>query len=112
MGGRQPSITVSSFSYDNVDIKPNSVIYCDIPYRSTAKYNDIELDYNSFYEWCLSQTEPVFISEYDMPEKDFICIAAKNKTCQLCATNNTKQSVEKIFIPKHQIQNKPKTLFD
>jgi len=47
-----------------------------------------------------------------MPESDFICIAEKTKTCQLCATNNALRSIEKIFIPKHQIENKPLTLFD
>ncbi len=104
-------IFASSLSYDEVEIKPNSVIYCDIPYRSTAKYNESAFDYNKFYEWCLKQTQPVFISEYEMPESDFICIAAKSKTCQLCASNNFLKSVEKIFIPKHQIQNKPLTLF-
>lgn len=99
-------------SYKDVKIKDNSVIYCDIPYRSTAKYNEVDFDYDEFYNWCLNQKQPTYISEYEMPESDFICIAAKTKTCQLCATNNTKQSVERIFIPKHQIQNKPKTLFD
>lgn len=108
----ESSITVSSVSYDKVYIKTNSVIYCDIPYRSTAKYNDIEFDYESFYEWCLRQKEPVFISEYDMPKDDFICIGAKQKTCQLSATNNSLQSTERLFIPKHQIKNKPLTLFD
>lgn len=109
--GRQ-IIIPSSLSYDEVEIKPNSVIYTDLPYRSTAKYNEFEFDYDKFYEWCLKQTEPLFISEYDMPADDFICIAAKNKTVSMCATNNSLKSIEKIFIPKHQIKNKPLTLFD
>lgn len=106
------SITPSGLSYDKIEIKHNSVIYCDIPYKSTSKYNEIDFDYDKFYEWCLSQTEPLFISEYEMPESDFICIAAKYKTVSLCATDNSGKSVEKIFIPKHQIKNKPLTLFD
>lgn len=71
-------IFATSLSYDEVRILPNSVIYCDIPYRSTSKYNEIEFDYDRFYSWALSQTEPIFISEYEMPN-DFICIASKNK---------------------------------
>ena len=110
--GQSKHVIHSFGSYRDVSIKPNSVVYCDIPYKETAKYNDIEFDYDEFYEWCLSQREPVFISEYEMPESDFICIAQKNKTCQLSATNNSLKSVEKIFIPKHQIENKPWTLFD
>jgi hypothetical protein len=101
----------TSLSYDQVDIKPNSVIYCDIPYKATAKYNDVDFDYEKFYDWCLQQTQPIFISEYDMPSGDFICIASKSKTCSLCATNNSVKSIEKLFIPKHQIRNKPLTLF-
>lgn len=105
-------IVPSSLSYYDVEIKPNSVIYCDIPYRATAKYNEVEFDYDKFYDWCLKQTQPLFISEYDMPESDFICIGAKVKTCQLCATNNSLKSIERLFIPKHQEENKPLTLFD
>lgn len=102
----------SSLSYDQIDIKPNSVVYCDIPYKATAKYNENEFDYDRFYDWCLKQTQPVFISEYYMPESDFICIAAKQKTVAMCATNNSLKSVERLFIPKTQMANKPRTLFD
>lgn len=108
----QFSITPSSLSYNELEIKPNSVIYCDIPYRSTAKYNDIEFDYDKFYEWCLKQTEPVFISEYEMPESEFICIGAKSKVIGICATDKSSKAIEKIFIPKHQGGYKPLNLFD
>lgn len=105
------NIIQSSLSYDQIEILPNSVIYADPPYFQTAKYNDIEFDYDKFYEWCLKQHEPLYISEYDMPKSDFICIAAKEKTCSLSATNNSHQSVERLFIPKTQVNNKPLTLF-
>lgn len=106
------TVNESCVSYDEVYIKPNSVIYCDIPYKNTASYNGFEFDYDKFYSWCLNQKELVFISEYDMPS-DFICIAEKEKTCQLSATNNALKSVERIFVPRHQYEIiKPKTLFD
>ena len=106
------TITPSFNSYDCVSIRENSVIYCDIPYRSTATYNDFEFDYDKFYDWALSQKEPIFISEYDMTS-DFICIAEKEKICQLSATNNALKSTERIFVPKHQYELvKPLTLFD
>lgn len=106
------TVTTSCTSYSDVHIKKNSVIYCDIPYRSTATYNDFDFDYDRFYDWALSQKEPTFISEYDMPS-DFICIAEKEKTCQLSATNNALKSIERIFVPKHQYESiKPKSLFD
>ena len=98
-------ITPFSKSYDEIEIKPNSVIYCDIPYRNTSIYNKEQFGYDKFYDWCLKQTEPVFVSEYWMPESDFICIAEKQKTCSLNANNNSLKSIERLFIPKHQKQN-------
>lgn len=91
--------------YRNVEIKSNSVIYCDIPYKDTDGYerktNKSSFDYESFYDWCERQTEPVFISEYTMPDNRFKCIMEIEKTSSFCATNN-KKTVEKLFIPRCQ----------
>lgn len=91
-----------NLSYDEIEIMPNSVIYCDIPYRDTEKYQD-SFDYDKFYSWALSQTEPVYISEYWMPA-DFVCIAEKERISPLSATNNSLKKIEKIFVPKHQFE--------
>lgn len=88
-------------SYEHVKIKPNSVVYCDIPYYNTSGYVTGEFDHNKFYEWVLSQEELTIISEYYMPE-DFMPIAQTTINCTLPATNNAKQAVEKLFIPKKQ----------
>ena len=89
--------------YRNVEIKSNSVIYCDIPYKDTEGYerktNKSSFDYDSFYNWCEKKTEPVFISEYTMPDNRFKCIMDIEKTSSYCATNNNKKMVEKLFIP-------------
>ena len=88
-------------SYAEIEIKPNSIIYCDIPYKNTNKYSNIDFDHEFFYEWCKKQTELCFISSYDMPE-DFIPIAEFPHRSTLCATKNN-PVIEKVFIPKHQI---------
>lgn len=92
--------------YRNVEIKSNSVIYCDIPYKDTDGYerktNKSNFDYDYFYDWCEKQTEPVFISEYAMPDNLFKCIMEIEKTSSYCATNNNKKTVEKLFIPRYQ----------
>ena len=92
--------------YRNVEIKSNSVIYCDIPYKDTDGYekktNKSSFDYDYFYDWCENQTEPVFISEYTMPDNRFKCIMEIEKTSTYCATNNNKKTVEKLFIPRCQ----------
>lgn len=89
-------------SYDEIEIKPNSIIYCDIPYKGTDKYNNINFDHEAFYTWCKKQTELCFISSYEMPE-DFIPIAEFPHRSILCATKNN-PVIEKVFIPKHQLE--------
>ena len=87
-------------SYDEIDIKKDSVIYCDIPYEGTDGYLT-DFDFEKFYSWCEKQTEPLFISSYKMPEDRFICIATFEHRSTLSVTANNKV-LEKVFIPKHQ----------
>lgn len=105
---------LQSFStdYQNIEIKKDSVIYCDIPYEGTECYNGIDFDFERFYSWCEKQTEPVFISSYKMPEDRFTCIATFEHRSTLSAVANSKV-LEKVFIPKHQFKNYklPESLF-
>ena len=87
--------------YQDVKIKDNSVIYCDIPYSNTEGYGQA-FDYERFFCWCERQTQPVFISEYDMPVDRFTCIAEKPKRSLLNGQGSGKLKTEKIFVPKHQ----------
>ena len=87
--------------YQDVKIKDNSVIYCDIPYSNTKDYGQA-FDYERFFCWCERQTQPVFISEYDMPADRFTCIAEKLKRSLLNRQGSGKLKTEKIFVPKHQ----------
>ena len=89
-------------SYNEIEIKPNSIIYCDIPYKGTNKYNNIDFYHEAFYDWCKKQTELCFISSYEMPE-DFIPIAEFPHRSILSSTKNN-LVLEKVFIPKHQIE--------
>lgn len=98
-------LKTSNKFYDEIEIKPNSIIYCDIPYKDTDGYNNQEFDFDKFYNWCKNQTELLFISSYEMPD-DFISVVEFEHRCTLSATANNKV-IEKIFIPKHQ-----KQLFD
>lgn len=109
---RLQSLEVSQGSYENVVIKPDSVIYCDIPYKGTEGYESLMkahchpssslFDYDSFYEWCGKQTELVVVSEYSMPE-DFICVGQKEKLVTNCAIQTIK-ATERLFVPRHQIE--------
>ena len=84
--------------YRNITIPANSTIYCDIPYYNTRGYTNIDFNHNDFYDWCLQQKQPVFISEYTMPN-DFIEIYSINHKSTFSATNN-KKTIEKIFVQK------------
>lgn len=101
---RLESLQKLNKSYDEIEIKPDSLIYCDIPYRNTDGYNskDDGFNYDKFYAWAKSQKELTLISEYNMPESDFKCVAEFEKRCTLSASANN-LSIEKLFIPKTQL---------
>ena len=98
-------IEFHSSDYQAVPIPENSVIYCDIPYADTAAYQShkkMEFDYERFYDWAYKQTQPIFISEYWMPEDRFVCVAEIKRKETFSASNNSKKVTERIFVPKHQ----------
>ena len=102
-----------STDYQAVPIPDNSVIYCDIPYKGTGTYQrhkKTEFDYERFYDWAYSQTQPIFISEYFMPEDRFRCIAEIKRTDTFSPNNNSTKVAEKIFVPIHQQTKIPKQL--
>lgn len=98
-------LKVSVSDYRDVSIPEGAVIYCDIPYRATSGYT-VSFDHVAFYEWAQMQTQPVYISEYDMPPP-FVCIAAKERI-STASPDNRARYVERIFtLPKWaKTQNK------
>lgn len=85
-------------NYDKLDIPNNSIIYCDIPYKETTKYNTT-FDYDNFYNWCRymkKQGHQIFVSEYNMPD-DFICVWQKEITSSLTQDTGSKKAIEKLF---------------
>ena len=112
-GGQTLPITSSVLDYAEVEIPKGSVIYCDIPYEGTNVYNGAEhFDYERFYRWAESQTEPVFISSYDMPRDRFDCVAEWDHRSTLNDHNNNAVK-ERIFVPKNQTERgnvPPRTL--
>jgi site-specific DNA-adenine methylase len=103
-GGQDLPITSSVMDYAEVKIPEDSVIYCDIPYIGTNVYNGAEqFDYERFYDWACRQTEPVFISSYEMPEDRFERVMEFQRHSTLCATANNLVT-ERIFIPRDQTE--------
>ena len=101
-------LTWSIGDYQDVEIEDNSVIYTDIPYLSGGKMTNEyvnggdNFDHERFYDWCLKQTQPLYISSYEMPEKDFKVVAEFARIDTMSATNNGKLVSEKLFMPRTQ----------
>lgn len=90
--------------YRGIEILPDSVIYCDIPYINTKRYIGAKFNYEDFYKWACRQVQPLFISEYWMPEDRFECVADFQHTSPFSSINNkTIRRIEKIYRPKCQI---------
>lgn len=54
-------------SYEDIDIPPNSVVYCDIPYKNTTGYSVGHFNHDLFYEWAEKKSlegNIVLVSEY------------------------------------------------
>ena len=104
------SLEVTNASYERVKIKPNSVIYCDIPYEGTKGYVSGEFNHKKFYDWASEQTEPLFISSYEINDDRFEEVWCMEKMAQFSQKN--KKCIEKVFAPKGQSKKYPVTLFD
>ena len=84
-------------SYDKLQIPQNSLIYCDPPYKGTAKYKTGDFDHEAFWQWCRDKNKEghkVFISEYNAPS-DFECLWEH----ELINNLNSKKATEKLFTP-------------
>lgn len=89
------NLQIYNESYENVKIKgENPIIYCDIPYIGTGEYKEGGFNHKRFYEWANEIKHPVYISEYTAPFNE---IHAFKHRSSLSATNNKKQTIEKIF---------------
>lgn len=102
---RLQSLQSLQSDYREIEIADDSVIYCDPPYKGTAEYAHGEFDHDAFYTWCLEQKQPLFISEYDMPKGDFVCIAQFSKPSLFRneGLEKKKMVIEKLYRPKKQI---------
>ena len=97
-----PVLTVTTEDYKALTFEQGGIIYCDPPYKSTEERYGREFDFNGFYSWCEHQANPVFISEYTMPEDRFVPVASFTVTRKMDAR---KSSIcpEKIWRPRTQL---------
>ena len=98
-----PALNVTTGDYSALNFERGGIIYCDPPYKNTRQYHTVgTFDFEAFYSWCEHQANPVFISEYTMPEDRFVPVAAFTVTRKM---NTKKSSIyhEKIWRPRIQL---------
>ena len=99
---RLQSLQMFTKSYDEVPIKENSVIYCDIPYENTAEYVNDGFNHKKFYDWAYNQKELVVISSYEVSDNRFKRVINLKKNSNLQGGfGNIKN--EGLFIAKNKI---------
>ena len=97
-----PVLTVTTGDYRALNFERGGIIYCDPPYKSTEERYGREFDFAGFYSWCEHQANPVFISEYTMPEDRFVPVAAFTVTRKM-DTKKSSICPEKIWRPRCQL---------
>jgi DNA adenine methylase len=91
-------IDIRCCDYRKLDIPPNSLIYCDPPYRGTTKYK-CSFDHDEFWQWCRDKQDEghtVFVSEYAAPD-DFSCVWEKKVCSSLTKDTGSKTNTERLF---------------
>lgn len=101
-------LDISGKSYNEVEILPNSVVYCDPPYIGTKGYC-VEFDHEQFYEWLRNTNFPVYISEYTMPS-DFAIVASIDKISNFSATDKSTVKQENLYIHERFFKSRKEQL--
>lgn len=91
-------VVISNCSYRELELPPNSIIYCDPPYEGTTGYK-VNFDHPQFWEWVRDKTSDghrVYVSEYTAP-LDFKCIWQKEVKSSLATYGSYKTNIERLF---------------
>lgn len=100
---RLESLQMFTKSYDEVPIKENSILYCDIPYENTAEYVNDGFNHKKFYDWACNQKELVVISSYEISDDRFKRVINLKKNSNLQGGYGNVKN-EGLFVPKCQLQ--------
>ena len=98
---KMKGVVFKNESYYDLELPPNSIVYCDPPYEGTTGYG-FPFDHIAFWDYVRKiskQGHTVFVSEYKAPE-DFICVYEKQASSSLSANGkigSNKVSTEKLF---------------
>lgn len=91
-------IEIHNVNYLELEIPPNSIIYCDPPYAGTTGYKD-KFDHELFWRWCEDMVRvghTVFVSEYSAPD-GWVSVWEKEVHNTLVQDTGSKSGIEKLF---------------
>ena len=97
---RLPKIQFNTGSYEDYIYQDGDVVYCDIPYENTAKYDKDGFDHKKFYDWAYSRDYNVFISSYHISDDRFYHIYDEEKRSLLSSTKANVIKEERIYCNK------------
>ena len=69
-------IVCTNKSYTDYEYQDGDVVYCDPPYEGTSEYDE-SFDHAAFYEWAATRVFPVWFSSYQISDKRFTTLYAK-----------------------------------
>lgn len=107
---KMEGVIFQNLPYYQLQLPPNSVVYCDPPYENTSSYKVDKFDHILFWNWVRNVSEQghtVFVSEYNAPD-DFECVWQKEAKSSLSANGvvgGNKKSIEKLFKLKENIDD-------
>ena len=99
---KMKGVTFQNKPYYELELPPNSIVYCDPPYEGTSKYKVDNFDHERFWQWCremATKGHTLFVSEYNA-HTDFECVWQKEAKSSLSANGKiggNKVSMEKLF---------------
>jgi len=94
----------TALDYRKVCILPNSVVYCDPPYKNTSSYGSI-FNTKEFLDWAAGQENPVYISEYEIQDSRFEAVfEIKKRALMDNSKKSCKNKIEKIYWNKKSLK--------
>lgn len=95
-------VVYSNQDYRSVEIKENSIVYCDIPYKGTAEYDkNKNFNHDDFFDWADSLKAPVFISEFNIADNRFKRVFNVEKQSLMVGGKTKQRPLEKIYVNKY-----------
>ena len=100
------SVKFVTSSYSDVQIPPESLIYCDIPYKDTTKYSVGSFDHAAFYKYAKqkqSEGHTVYVSEYEhnVPEGWVVVWRHESRKSIRNKEGEQEGTVEVLMIPNN-----------